>query len=678
LKLLLLVSALVLAATAAYLALAVKLFRDDKTQLIYEMNASTVKTVAAQTQSQLMKVADKVKLLTQGHRDEAWIRAVFEAEPDLIAYTLYQPTEDPAQWKAVASVHNGDFLKLYGLPATEIDRIREQSPVPFAKVLSKRSWAANATLPSGAPILTLALAIEIAGPAREGNQAVAVVDVRSDRLLKLLSESRAIATVFVVDGDGNVVAHPDSDLVTHRTSLLDVPVVRDALDSQIAFQLKQFDWNNGRWLGAFADVGIGGLKVISEVAEAEAFHASRRLVQKSLLFALVVITAALLISGWMARSFTDPISRLLAAVEKLSRWEFGGSIHVKTRDELAQLARAFNAMASDLQSQRTQLESSRTELELKVRERTAALETQKRQLSEAQDAMVRTTRLASVGELAGAAAHEVLNPVNNINIRVEKIRGELKNVNATGIDLLVEIIGGWSKTYETGGWPALEEELKKPAEGGTLLEEDLRNMTSVIKELGECLGERLTDMDFLSKEITRITRIINNMRALSRVGGERRPMDVHVPIEDTAMTLGDLFEKRKVTLVKDFSADSRDLFTVVGDRDELVQVFSNLIRNGLYAIDAAKRRAGAMKIATRRNGDRVEIRISDNGTGIAPSNMARIFEPTFTTKSVEEGTGLGLSISRRLVRAFNGDIEVESSVEGDGTTFLIWFPSASS
>ena len=67
---------------------------------------------------------------------------------------------------------------------------------------------------------------------------------------------------------------------------------------------------------------------------------------------------------------------------------------------------------------------------------------------------------------------------------------------------------------------------------------------------------------------------------------------------------------------------------------------------------------------TQRNGDRVEIRIVDNGTGIKPEHLPRIFEPDFTTKSVDEGTGLGLSISRRLVRAFGGDLEVEQTVDG--------------
>ena len=256
-KLLLLISGLILAATGTYLALAVKLFRDDKTSLVYELNASTVKTLAAETEATLLKIADKMKLLTQGHRDEAWEHAVFEAEPDLISFTLYAPPEgsDASQWKPVASVRNADYLKLYGLGTAEVDRIREQVPVPFAKVLAKRTWAMNATLPGGAPVLTLALAIDV----REGEkqvERVAVADVRLDQILKLLS-GRGIATVYLVDAEGNVIAHPDTALMGQRASMGDVPIVREAVDSQVATQIKTFELE---WRNVDRRVFVGGIR----------------------------------------------------------------------------------------------------------------------------------------------------------------------------------------------------------------------------------------------------------------------------------------------------------------------------------------------------------------------------------------------------------------------------------
>jgi signal transduction histidine kinase len=467
--------------------------------------------------------------------------------------------------------------------------------------------------------------------------------------------------------------------MTSHAVLADIPIVRDAVESPVAFQLKQFPWKGESWIGAYAAVGIGGLKVVSQIPESEAFRAARRLIEKSLLFGAIVITLALLLSGWLARSFTYPLATLVGATEKLSRWEFGESIRVKTNDEIGSLARAFNSMAVDLQRQHAEIDRHSKELELKVKERTAQLESEKKQAAEAQDALLRTTRLASLGELAGAAAHEILNPVNNMNIRIERARSQSTDRREADLKLLREIIGGWKKAYAEGGWQKLETELKKPAQGGkSLIEEDLENLQAIANDEAKAVGENRENLDFLNKEIVRVTRIVNNMRALSRVGGERKPLDVHGPIEDTIITLTDLMEKRKVTLIREYSPETRSQFTVIADKDELVQVFSNLIRNSLHAIDSANRRAGTVRISTLRNDDRVEVRISDNGTGISPSNLGRMFEPRFTTKSVEEGTGLGLSISRRLVRAFGGDIEIETSREGEGSTFLVWFPAPNS
>jgi len=671
-KLVLLMSGMVIAATVAYLALAIRVFRDDKTTLIYELNASTVKTLAAETDTTLRKIADKIQLLTRGHRDASWTRMVLESEPDLVSYTLY---ENHSGWKPTQQLRNPDFLKLYGLKVEDTARLREQFPIPFEKVISRKMLVMNSTVPGGAPILTVAMAFEFRDGGA-GKLAIATADLRMDRLLTLLG-GRGVATAFLVDSEGRILAHPDPARTLSREQLVGHPIVREAVDSKIAFQMKRYEWKGVSWLGAYAVSAAGGIRVISQIEEGQAFRAARKLIQKTALFALAVITASLLLTGMMARTFTKPLLILVAATERLARWQFGQSIHVKTKDEIGDLARAFNSMASDLQAQHAQLEAGRAELELKVKERTATLEAQKKQLAESQDALMRTTRLASLGELAGAAAHEVLNPVNNMNIRVERMSKQITGQESEDVKLLAEIVLAWKKTLVAGGMAALEQELKKPAnDGKTLGEEDIGNLAAIVQDELKRMMERKEDLDFLAKEMIRITRIVNNMRALSRVGGERRPLDIHQPIDETSNTLADLFEKRKIRLIKDFSADPREQFSVIGDKDELVQVFANLIRNAVHAVASAQRRAGEIRVSTRRAGARVEVRIQDNGTGISVENMARIFEPNFTTKSVAEGTGLGLSISRRIVRAFGGDIEIESAVEGEGTTFLVWIPAA--
>ncbi len=678
-KLLLLVSSITLVSTIIYLLLAIELFKDDKTSLIYELNASNVKTLSAQVEAALVKVVDKINLLSQTQGVGSWAKSVLATEPDLVSFSLYHPDPGGKQWNVVSSVRSAAYLKLYGLGISEVDQLREKIPVPFDRVLAKRAIVMNSTLPSGAPIITIAISIDVHGSESGARNWIAVADLRADRFLRWIS-NRGISTVYLVDGEGRTIAHPDASRVTSRASLQEIPIVNDAIHSPLALELKRFSWEGKKWIGAYSAVGFGNLFVISQIEDIEAFRAFRKLLNKTFLFALLVFTAALLFTTKMARSFTQPLERLLKATTQLSKSELSESIYVKTRDEIAHLARAFNTMTHAIQNQRQQLDTNRQELELKVKERTSALETQKQQLLEAQDALIRTTRLASLGELAGVAAHEVLNPLNNMNIRVERMGKPAHSSFQEDAELLQEISGEWGKVYKAQGWEGLKKEFEKKDRSGkrSMLEEDLENLDAIGKSLSKSASSRKEDLDFLSREISRINRIVSNMRSLSRVGGERRPVDVHVPLDETILTLADVAEKRNVAIIKDYGPETRARYSIIGDKDELVQVFSNLLRNAFQAITSAHRGSGSIRVSTHRANDpqRVEIRITDNGTGIHSEHLARIFEPSFTTKTVEEGTGLGLSISRRLVRAFGGDIEIEKTSPDEGTTFLIWFPAA--
>lgn len=662
-------SGVVISATAAYLALAVRVFTDDKRSLIYELNASIVKTLAAQVEATLQRSLDKVRLLGQGRSLEGEsARSLLASEPDLVHVAVYK--NSGGEWKASSRLVSEPYLNLYGLKAQAFEELRKAFPIPFEKVLSRELILLNVSQQALGPLVTVVLA--------SSPDTVIAAELKMDRVIRLLGE-KGIVQAFIVGPDGAVLAHPEASVMTSHASMGEIPIVQDAVESKLTSQLREYDWSGERWIGGFAHVGVGGALVIAQVPARQAFRAAAQLIEKSLLFALAVITAALLISSWVAGTFTEPLKKLLHATERLAKWEGFRGINVRTRDEIGHLARAFNAMASDLEAQRAQIDANQKELEIKVKERTSAIEQQKQHLADSQEGLVRTTKLAALGEVAGAAAHEVLNPMNNMNIRLERISRAMAGPEAEDLKLMDDIANAWAGKLKEGGWPLLLEDLKRPTSDGkrSLGEEDIENLLAIIGDEKKRRGERRKDIEFLATEITRVTRIVNGMRALSRVGGERRPLDIHQPLEDTFNALVDQADKKGVKLVKDFSSQQHDAFTVIGDRDEMVQIFSNLVRNSIHAVVSANKRTGEVRLQTRVLEGRVEIRIRDNGVGISAANRGKIFESNFTTKSVEEGTGLGLSISRRIVRAFGGDLELEKSAEGEGATFLVWFPKAS-
>lgn len=678
LKVLLITLGFVALSALAYLGFAVKTFREDKLSLIYEMNTSTVKTLTSRLKTELESAREKAHLLSllsqypeRSPKNSASLHsllALLQSDPNWVSFTLIE--KQKKGWKVHTHYSNPAYFELYGVKPKSFDEIA--ADLPLHPIQAFGAFAFNSSPLTGLPTLTLGYTLSGASTGQ-----IALLDLRLDRLIDLIPKS-GIAQLFVINREGQLIAHPEPKKILQAERATDHPIVHEALDSDLPFQMKPFEWKGEKWIGAFSSVGIGGLFVVSEIPFSEVDRASFYLVTKTIFIALFILTLAYLVTGWLSRSLTRPLSHLVEATEKISAWDFSQQVAIQTQDEVATLATAFNSMASDLQAQRKQLDRHREELEIKVQQRTSELQREKEKVSQVQESLVRTTRLASLGEMAGITAHEVLNPANNIHIRVEKMKKDLQSGAKEDYTLLSTIVKGWEEAYQKNGFESLKEDLSQKSETGdsTLLQEDLENLAALSRDALKRQEALEEDLHFVTEGISRITRIVNNMRSLARVKGTKEKMDAHRPLEDAIAALSDQFQKNKITLFKEFSSDPRTEFTIEADSDELVQVFSNIMRNALHAIRSAERREGEFRIRTAQTADRIEIRFIDNGTGIAEEHLGRIFEPDFTTKSSEEGTGLGLSIARRLVRAFDGDVEVEDSSPSKGTTFLIWFPKA--
>ena len=192
------------------------------------------------------------------------------------------------------------------------------------------------------------------------------------------------------------------------------------------------------------------------------------------------------------------------------------------------------------------------------------------------------------------------------------------------------------------------------------------------------------NLDKVVQHGKRADAIVKNMLLHSREGsGEHRPVDINALVEESLNLAyhGARAEKQgfNITLERSFdpAAGQADVFP-----QDITRVLLNLISNGFYA--ATKRKAEAdrdgyeptLAASTRSLGDRVEITVRDNGTGISPEVKEKMFNPFFTTKPAGEGTGLGLSISHDIiVKQHGGSIEVETQ-PGEYTEFRIVLPRA--
>ena len=276
----------------------------------------------------------------------------------------------------------------------------------------------------------------------------------------------------------------------------------------------------------------------------------------------------------------------------------------------------------------------------RTRELAASLE----DLRTTQDRLVHTQKLASLGQLTAGIAHEIKNPLNFVN-----------NFSSVSVELIDELRQALSGVHLEG------------------------KLGAEISDIADTLQGNL---DKVVRHGKRADAIVKNMLLHSREGsGEHRPVDINALVEEGLNLAyhGARAEKQgfSITLERSFdpTTGEADVFP-----QDITRALLNLISNGFYA--ATKRKAETnggdyeptLTAATKNLGERVEIRIRDNGTGIPPEVKEKIFNPFFTTKPAGEGTGLGLSISHDIiVKQHGGSIEVDTQ-PGEYTEIRIILP----
>jgi two-component system, NtrC family, sensor kinase len=174
------------------------------------------------------------------------------------------------------------------------------------------------------------------------------------------------------------------------------------------------------------------------------------------------------------------------------------------------------------------------------------------------------------------------------------------------------------------------------------------------------------------RQAERATNIVNNLLNFSRTGSatEFSEIDISRVLDDTLQLLEPQLRGNQIEIIRDYNGDSPLVF---GNSGQLQQVFTNLLLNARDSISAG----GSIKISTiQSDDDSLTIEVADSGIGIAPENVAKIYDPFYTTKGVGRGTGLGLAVSYGIVQEHSGHISVEST-PGLGTTFRITLPTVS-
>jgi two-component system NtrC family sensor kinase len=265
---------------------------------------------------------------------------------------------------------------------------------------------------------------------------------------------------------------------------------------------------------------------------------------------------------------------------------------------------------------------------------------------QADDRLVRSNRLASMGLLAASVAHEINNSLYFIFANLDSLIEDIPE--------LIDAVG----RFRDFASKELEAEQRDRIMG--------RSAHLFTPEAMRDIVERLSDAITGAERVREIARGLSSFSRVEQ--DERCLLDLNQVVDSAVhMAAGEI--RGRAALITEYG----ELPDVMGSDSRLRQVFLNLLVNAAHAVDGGDPAGSKITVRTWQDGDAACVAVGDNGSGIAEGLLRKIFEPFFTTKASQNGSGLGLAISRKIIVGHGGVIDVQSQV-GVGTIFTVRLP----
>jgi C4-dicarboxylate-specific signal transduction histidine kinase len=374
----------------------------------------------------------------------------------------------------------------------------------------------------------------------------------------------------------------------------------------------------------FSGAVWGALEIQFSTAEYDANIAS--MYRQLLLISLLVTAVMLPVGYYFARWLTEPIITISRAAKRVAKGDLTAQVAIARRDEIGELSDSFNQMVAALQHSRERLQESNQTLERKVRERTSELDELNRTLDqrvheemakrkEQETLLIHQSRLAAMGEMIGAIAHQWRQPLNALSLVMQNIRMQHAM--------------------------------------NTLTDESMARM-----------------QDKAATLVGRMSSTIDEFRNFFKPGKHAEAFPVADAVRASLDMLDGVFRNHNITVT--LACD--DAITLHGVQGEFAQVVLNLLGNAKDALLASRQPQPRIELRAQRLNGRVLLTVEDNGGGIAPWAIDKIYEPYFITKEEGQGTGIGLYMSKMIVENhMKGQLRASNTEQG--ARFTLDFPA---
>jgi C4-dicarboxylate-specific signal transduction histidine kinase len=407
---------------------------------------------------------------------------------------------------------------------------------------------------------------------------------------------------------------------------------------------------------------IAALQVVSDYQDARAglFEAVVGLITMVTGVVVVVVVA---LSRRLQRLVSDPVQHLSDTARRVME---ANDYSVRAQElagaELGLLARTFNQMLAHIQKQDVALHQASRDLARQVEELQREVEERQRAERKSQELhkeLVTASRQAGMAEVATDVLHNVGNVLNSLNVSTEIINDRLARMQSDGVRRVAELL----RQHAQDLGPFLTADPK-----GRLVPEFLGNLGT---HLDEERAEMTREMTQLTRNVGHIKEIVEMQQSYARMLGLVEDLQVEELVEDAISLNSGAFHRHRVELRRAFQPVPR----VRVDKHKVLQILVNLLRNAKYALDETNRPDRLISVQVQPGApDRVQVVVQDNGAGIPPENLTRIFQHGFTTR--RNGHGFGLHSGALAAQEMGGKLSAASDGPGRGATFTLELPAA--
>lgn len=364
----LLVSALILQAL-----IAARIFKRDKTDLVFDLNKNAVTTFSADIHTALAAATDKLKLLSALYIDRQILlkekySEVMESDEQMVYASIR------ADGFTALEISPSLFLELHHLPQDFFKTLEVQIPIPVNKINTAGYFVWNATLKNAPPLIGVGISVPVPG---QNKNILTISFLTADKFLAKIREQK-LNELLVTDSEGRALLHTNKNLLDEKANQTDLPIVAQALSSSFASGILQYAFGTKTKLAAYAKVSLGNLNVISQSNSDLVDVAIEDVLSQSRILSLIIFTVIFISTLLLSGSITKP---LLGVANAMAEFRQGVVLLLPHRnDEIGVLSYQFNELAKDTQQNFQQLEEANRNLENKINEQTKALVSKQREM----------------------------------------------------------------------------------------------------------------------------------------------------------------------------------------------------------------------------------------------------------------------------------------------------------